>query len=151
VHEQGGGLLQATHEGAQVSKFDKTKAEKLFAEHVKPTRQSQYGGDVYHVGNSGPLYYVITPEMLRFLRVALSVASTSPGASFPAAYTAAEYVLFNLDGGWPPLIKWDREVQTPAWRIAADEAHDQGLDFAGILDAIERELADDAYELDKGR
>jgi len=128
-----------------MSTYDKAKADKLFSEHIKPiVSNPRYPSEFYSLASpysdAGPItHYAITPEMLREIRYAFYRSMDRSGTLHEALFEHTH----NLDNGWTPGVAWIRAIQPdpkPAWRLAADKARDEGLEFSAVLDAIAAEL-----------
>jgi len=137
--------------------YDKAKADKLFSAHIKPAvvLPGDYARmfDTVLLEDHGEIvtHYVITPELLGEIFHHLRCYRDGVNGADIGEHIIVTALVGHLltqpslpvSGG----LKWERAIQPdpkPAWRIAADEAKDKGLDFTGVLDVIEKALATEA-------
>jgi hypothetical protein len=128
--------------------YDPIKAKALFGEHIKAAwrynRHFATGdpcwGELFSDDPDFryPTHYVITPEMLRAIRCHMS-AYNQPHQLAGAIHS----YLLDLDDDWYER-GWEAQIAPdppkPAWRVAADKARDEGLEFSAVLDAIQATL-----------
>ncbi len=124
--------------------YDPKKAKALFEKHVKPV--VCFGGryfDSVFVSDERASHYAVTAEVLGALGWhAANYSWNQPAAPFYSVNRALYEHLNSLLGQVSfPYVSLDVAPDPkPAWRIAADEALDNGLDFPAVLDAIEKAL-----------
>ncbi len=126
--------------------YDPKKAKALFDQHIRPVSSGGGFGPVQWLemkAKGAAQAYVVTPEMLSFLHYRNACSTNSnPNPYGVELATALKDHLWSLSDmgvpqGWPGAIALEPK---PAWRVAADEALDNGASYTEMFDAIEKAL-----------